>query len=372
MKYVGHAVSEKGVEPDPDKISKAVDWPRPTSPEQVRQFLGFIGYYRKFIKDFSKIARPLTDWMPALKKTKKTKHRKDQTTGWRWGDKEEEAFQHLKSQLSQPPILGYPDFSKPFELHTDACFKGLGAVLYQTQDGKQRVIGYASRDLDKSERNYAAHKLEFLALKWAVTERFANYLHGHRFTVLTDNNPLTYVLTSAKLDATGQRWVAALAAFDFNILYRPGRNNSDANGLSRLPGINNDELPPASLLPMRSVKTICSEPQSEPHIESLCMSAQVVDTLNDHLDEITIDVIDAQQRDPVLQLWIQLIKDGYSPSKYNVPSTFAHTTLLRNFEHLDLIDGVLYRTVTVDGERKHQLVLLVALIPKVLRSLIQI
>ena len=368
VKYVGHVVSEDGVEPDPDKISKAVDWPRPTSPEQVRQFLGFIGYYQKFIKDFSKIARPLTDLMPAPKKTKKTKQ-KDQSTGWRWGDEEEEAFQHLKSQLSQPPILGYPDFSKPFELHTDACSKGLGAVLYQTQDGKQRVIGYASRGLDKSERNYAAHKLEFLALKWAVTEKFADYLHGHRFTVLTDNNPLTYVLTSAKLDATGQRWVAALASFDFNILYRPGRNNSDADGLSRLPGINNEELPPASLLPMRSVKTICSEPQSEPYVESLCMSAQVVDTLKDHLDERTIDVIDAQQRDPVLQLWIQFIKDGYSPSKYDVPSTFAHTTLLRNFEHLDLIDGILYRIVTVDGERKHQLVLPAALIPKVLRSL---
>ena len=216
VKYVGHVVSEDGVEPDPDKISKAVDWPRPTYPEQVRQFLGFIGYYRKFIKDFSKIARTLTDLMPAPKKTKETKQQKDQQTGWRWGDKEEEAFQHLKSQLSQPPILGYPDFSKPFELHTDACSKWLGAVLYQTQDGKLRVIGYASRGLDKSERNYPAHKLEFLALKWAVTEKFADYLHGNRFTVLTDNKTPD-ILTSAKRDATGQRWVAALASFDFNI-----------------------------------------------------------------------------------------------------------------------------------------------------------
>ena len=101
----------------------------------------------------------------------------------------------------------------------------------------------------------------------------------------------SYVLTSAKLDATGQRWVAAVAALDFNILYRPGRNNSDADGLSRLPEINNEELPPASLLSMRSVKTICSEPQSEPYVASLCMSAQVVDTLRDHLDERTIEVI---------------------------------------------------------------------------------
>ena len=111
----------------------------------------------------------------------------------------------------------------PFELHTDASGRGLGAVLYQEQNGQKRVISYASRGLSKSERNYPAHKLEFLALKWAVTEKFKDYLSGQKFTVLTDNNPLTYVLSSAQLDATGLRWVAALAAFDFDLKYRPGK-----------------------------------------------------------------------------------------------------------------------------------------------------
>ena len=110
---------------------------------------------------------------------------------------------------------------KHFKLHTDASENGLGAVLYQKQDdGQDRVIAYASQTLSKSEKNYHAHKLEFLALKWSVTEGFLEYLYGGEFEVYTDNNPLTYILTTAKLDATGQRWVASLANYNFKIFYR--------------------------------------------------------------------------------------------------------------------------------------------------------
>ena len=109
-------------------------------------------------------------------------------------------------------------------------------MLYQQQeDGTFRVIAYASRSLSKTEKNYSAHKLEFLALKWAVTERFHEYLYGGNFEVYTDNNPLTYVLTTAKLDATGQRWIASLANYDFKIHYQSGKSNIDADALSRIP-----------------------------------------------------------------------------------------------------------------------------------------
>ena len=100
------------------------------------------------------------------------------------------AFQQLKRQLQKPPILGFPQY-KPFELHTDASMLGIGAVLYQEHDNQKRVIAYASRGLSKSEKNYPVHKLEFLALKWAVTEKYHDYLYGNTFIVLTDNNPLT-------------------------------------------------------------------------------------------------------------------------------------------------------------------------------------
>ena len=114
---------------------------------------------------------------------------------------------------------------------------GFGAVLYQEQDHQKRVIAYGSRGLSKSEKNYPVHKLEFLALKWAVTEKYHDCLYGNTSTVLTDNNPLTYVLTSAKLDATGHRWIAALASYNFSIMYRSGSSNANARGLSRLLGL---------------------------------------------------------------------------------------------------------------------------------------
>ena len=113
------------------------------------------------------------------------------------------AFEALKEKLTTPPILGYADYALPFEVHTDASTQGLGAVLYQRQDGVMRVIAYASKSLKTSESHYPAHKLEFLALKWALCDKFYDYLYGHHFEVLTDNNPLSYVLTTAKLDATG-------------------------------------------------------------------------------------------------------------------------------------------------------------------------
>ena len=120
-------------------------------------------------------------------------------------------------------------------MYTDASEIGLGAVISQKQEGKEPVIAYASRSLNKAECRYDAHKLEFLALKWAVTERFHEYLYGGEFEVFTDNNPLTYILTSAKLDATGQCWVAALSFYNFQIYYRSGKTNANADTLSRIP-----------------------------------------------------------------------------------------------------------------------------------------
>ena len=126
-------------------------------------------------------------------------------------------------------------YAAPFEVHTDASLKGLGAVLYQKQEGILCPISFASRGLKKSEKNYPAAKLEFLAMKWAVSEKYHDYLYGNKFTVVTDNNPLTYVLSKAKLDAAGHRWLSALASFDFDIKYRPGSSNIDADVLSRYP-----------------------------------------------------------------------------------------------------------------------------------------
>ena len=133
------------------------------------------------------------------------------------------------------PILACANFSKTFKLHTDACGTGLGAILYLTwEDGTKAVIAYASKSLNKAESHYPAHKLEFLALKWAVVEKFHEYLYGSTFDAYTDYNLLTYVPTTAKLDAASHCWVTSLANYNFRLHYRAGKTNIDVGGLSRV------------------------------------------------------------------------------------------------------------------------------------------
>ncbi len=243
VKCLGHIVSAKGIQPDHDKLSAVSTWPQPTNAKELKSFLGFTGYYRRFIEHYSRIAKPLNDLMKQYEPVRKRgrgKKRKinvknhgrpnpNTPFGDKWTPACEKAFNSLIMALTSVPVLAYADFNLPFVLHTDASTQGLGAALCQEKDGKLHPVAYASRGLSKSETNYPAHKLEFLALKWAVTEKFAYYLSGSKFTVMTDNNPLTYVLSKAKLDATGHRWLAALANFHFDIHYRPGRSNIDAD-----------------------------------------------------------------------------------------------------------------------------------------------
>ena len=140
----------------------------------------------------------------------------------------------MQRLCTESPILAYADFKAPCILHTDASGDGLGAVLYQVQEGQKRVIAYASWSLTRSERNYPVPKLEFIALKWAITDKFHEYLYGSEFQVFTDNNLLTYVPTMAKLDVTGHRWVAALSNYTFSTIYRPGKGHQDADVISHI------------------------------------------------------------------------------------------------------------------------------------------
>ncbi len=207
---------------------------RPTTVGQLRAVMGLLSYYRQYIRDFSKIASPLYNLLKETEtgkeecketRNRQAKGKKRGVPSYRpivWTDKHQEILEGLIDCLVEPPILAFPDFSQAFVLHTDASNQGIGAILYQKQGGKLRVIAYGSRALTAAEKKYHLHsgKLEFLALKWAVTEKFRDYLYyAPTFTVYSDNNPLTYVLTSAKLNATGCRWVAELADFHFNIKY---------------------------------------------------------------------------------------------------------------------------------------------------------
>ena len=201
INYMGHVVSKEGVSTDPEKIKAVTEWPQPNTVTEVRSFLGFVSYYRRFIPNFSKVAKPLNKLLQNLEGTPSQKKKFKVY----WGLEQQEVFETLQRLCTESPILAYADFKAPFVLCTDASGDGLGAVLDQVQDGQKRVIAYASQSLSRSERNYSVHKLEFLALKWAITDKFHEYLYGSEFQVYTDNNLLTYVLTTAKLDATGHR-----------------------------------------------------------------------------------------------------------------------------------------------------------------------
>lgn len=354
VKYVGHIVSEAGIETDPDKVQKVIDWPTPTTPEEIRKFVGFIGYYRRFIPNFSKISKPLTEMMPKVSSTKDKKN-KQKKKEFRWDKEQQDAFENLKKLLTTPPILGFADYELPFELHTDASKLGLGAVLYQEQHGYKRVISYASRTLSPTEKNYPAHKLEFLALKWAITEKFNDYLYGHKFTVLTDNNPLTYILTTARLDAAGHRWLAALSAYDFNIIYRPGKQNQDADSLSRIPEINND----FQSICRDSFQAVCQAVHAESLITSLSLDSRIIDQNLPDLKIINqeIDWQQEQSADPTLKTWIHYVKCKQKPRLEDLAFGYDSLTLVRNFSKLHLVQNVLYREATISEKVINQLVI---------------
>ncbi|MCG8044919.1 MAG: RNase H-like domain-containing protein [Candidatus Thiodiazotropha endolucinida] len=366
VKYLGHVVSESGVQTDPDKISALATWPEPDNVKALRSFLGFTGYYRRFIKDYARIVKPLNDLLVGHSTNDciSKKNKKKKFASWQWGEAQVLAFNTLKEKLSSPPVLAYADFSKPFILHTDASSEGLGAVLYQVQDGHKKVIAYASRGLRNSEKHYPAHKLEFLCLKWSVTDKFHDYLYGNQFEVITDNNPLTYVLTSAKLDATGHRWLAALGSFNFKLSYRSGKSNGDADGLSRRPQETTQMFP--EVVKAISQSYIVSR-DSCPYVENLVITdqSQTVDSnesvpspSTESTELKSVDWNSEQSKDITLNRVIYLLKNGYNPQNTCLKNEdLAVSKYMKDWKKLSFKDNILHKTVTIDGQQVLQLVL---------------
>lgn len=222
IEYLGHIAGKDGLKPDPKKIEKIKELKSPTNLKEVQSIMGLCQYYRIFVKDFSKIAKPIHQLT-----------QKD--TIFYWGKDQQEALNILKERLTNHPILQYPDYDKEFILKTDASKIGLGAVLSQLNDkGKEVVIEYASRGLRGAEKNYPITDLECLAIKWAVTERFHKYLIGRKFTIVTDHSALKTIRTTKIVKGRRAKWMMELQRYDFEIKHRSGKNNKDADALSRL------------------------------------------------------------------------------------------------------------------------------------------
>ncbi|GAA6107148.1 uncharacterized protein LOC121887433, partial [Tachysurus ichikawai] len=191
VRYLGHVVSRNKVETDPEKIIALKTWPVPNNLRELESFSWVCWVLQESDEKVGQYRNP------------------KEVFGSRWTPACQQAFDLVIESLPSAPELGFADPQKPYVLHTDASTTGPSAVCIRNR--RASVIGYASRGLSRSESRYPAHK--FFALKWSVTEKFSDYLYVNHFTVVTDSNPLTYILTSAKLDATSYRWLAALSIF---------------------------------------------------------------------------------------------------------------------------------------------------------------
>ncbi|CEP08728.1 hypothetical protein [Parasitella parasitica] len=222
--FLGYIVTRDSIKPNPKTIEKVKDFPLPKTLKELRSFLGLASYYRRFVPNFAKIARPLHNQLQTTKRIP-------------WDDAATKAFYELKEKLTTPPILlAKPDFEREFLVLTDASIEGCGAILSQRDDnGLEHPIIYSSRALHGSEKNYGISKLELLAVVWAL-QLYRPYLLGSRFqvTVISDHSSLDGLLKTKQPTGILARWIEILSEYNFKITYRPGRKNQGPDFLSRL------------------------------------------------------------------------------------------------------------------------------------------
>jgi transposase InsO family protein len=386
LRYLGHIVSEGGVRPDEEKVSAVSEWPQPKTERALRGFMGLASYYRRFVPGFSKIAAPLNKLLSGTRSKKsKPKH----PLGVKgWDESCDKAFEELKRKLTEAPTLGYPDFKIPYILEVDASHLGLGAVLSQEQENGRVVLSYASRSLHRNETNmdnYSSMKLELLALKWAVTVKYRDLLLGTDCVVYTDNDPLTYIQTTAKLGATELRWVGELAQFNLTIKHRSGRVNKNADSLSRkdehttevkrLEQVAVDKvdehLEQASTHIASSVRACLDDTRQSvwfeelgvtPHRVEPIMASTIPSVSKDDLKKL-------QSSDRHIGCFKQLFQESTSPTGVRAKRLDREVKdLVQSWKCISVKDGVLYRTLVDQGTSFQQVLLPEALRKRVLKS----
>ncbi len=241
--FLGFIVSPEGVRMDPDRVKAVVNWPTPDSRKALLRFLGFANFYRRFIRNFSQLAAPLT----ALTSTKMT---------FRWSNAAEAAFTKLRGRFVSAPILRAPDPTRQFVVEVDASEVGVGAVLSQraTSDDKVHPCAFFSHRLSPAERNYDIGNRELLAVKLTL-EEWRHWLEGSGvpFVVWTDHKNLEYIQSAKRLNSRQARWALFFGRFDFSISYRPGSKNIKPDALSRIFDISDRPVSPECIIPERLV-----------------------------------------------------------------------------------------------------------------------
>lgn len=387
LRYLGYEVSEHGLHTDPDKVQAIVDYQRPESEADVRSFVQAASFFRRFVKDFASIVAPLNDLLrsgstSAKKGAKKNSAMKKSVAkhapvGDRWTPECQSAFDIVKEKLVSSPILVHPDFTKKFFVECDACGTGLGAILSQEQDsGIRSVVAYASRRLKPHEQvmsKLSSMKLEFMALTWAVTKKFRDYLLGSHFTILTDNNPLSHIMTSKRTSAE-MSWLADLAQFDFDIKYRTGKSNVVPDALSRHPIDDRSELPVSGCLQMyvhslslESVQECVGDLIGGALLPEYLLFGLCAQSVSEHdpcvpcIDECTFmpsftlpEIVNMQQLDCDLKKVIDIVRKGEKVCNTRNLSAGVKKYVAK-LKSLQIVNDILYRVYVEDGEMVKQL-----------------
>lgn len=304
LRFLGHIITQDGVKTDPVKIEAVVNWPKPSTIHDLRSFLGFTNYYRKFIKSYAYLVQPLESMM---KQSNKTNINLLKKTLLIWNAEGDHSFRTLKEALTTAPILSFPCRSGKFILDCDASHSTLGAVLSQEQDGQEHVIAYASKKMSNNEINYCVTRKELLAV-YTFVKQFRHYLLGSRFLIRTDHKALIWLLGWKKPNTSQYcSWVAELDTYDFEIQHRPGEQHINADFLSRPFQCGQCELQHAEPKRKRNVKVLETP-------DELCLSASCEEPTN---------VVTKQQQQHILKQYhngmghigvektIQLLKENH-------------------------------------------------------------
>lgn len=372
--FLGHVVSEKGLQPDPRNTEKVRNWPVPQSPSEVRAFVGLCSYYRRFVKDFSKHAAPLNQLV-------------GKNVPFVWSTDCDNSFNYLKGVLSSAPIVTMPEFKVPFKVYTDASKWAVGAVLAQEKEGLEYVVAYASRALNATQRRWSTFDRELWAVVWAVRE-FRHYIGLSSFTIITDHRPLLALRRmSIEDDPTGRRarWLLELDPLNWVIEHKKGSQHKNADALSRRPVTPDLKDVETVVELVRDVNVVSAE-QSNNYISCSTKTAEVAEegTVTDSsssadnimsLSELSCDAADIvamQQNDPDIDTVRYWVERSQRPPRRRLagtsPSLRKYWTV---FNRLSIINGLLCRSVScpLTGDPVAQVVVPPALKHDILRQL---
>ncbi|CAN6560248.1 unnamed protein product [Malus baccata var. baccata] len=310
---LGHIVSERGIEVNKSKIDLIRYLPSPTSVREIRSFLGHAGFYRRFIKDFSKISNPLC-------------HLLQKDVAFDFNEECEKAFNHLKEMLTSAPIIVPPDWSFPFELMCDASDYALGAVLGQRKEKRPHVIYYASRTLNDAQLNYSTTEKELLVVVFAL-DKFRSYLLGTKVIIYTDHAALKYLFTKKEAKPRLIRWMLLLQEFDIEIRDKKGSENVVADHLSRMVH-EEDAVPIIETFPDEQLMSVkVSEPWYADLVNYLVSKHVPSELLKHQCDKLKKEARFYVWDDPYLWKYCpdQVIHRCVHDSEFNAILTFCHT-----------------------------------------------